>query len=91
MSKVKELKEQKITEKQLEHLQGLANATNQGYVALGQLDAQKHEVLKQLDTVNGEMRTLQKELEEEYGKVTVNIQDGSIKEIEVETQDGDNS
>ena len=86
MSKVKELKGSKITEEQLKTLQESVNAINQIHVALGQLEGEKFRILNQLPEAESTMQAFQKALEEEYGKVTVNIQDGTIKGL-----DGDNS
>ena len=71
----------KITEKQLEKLNGFVNAINQGQVQVGAIESQKHELLHQLAQVQSELRGFQKDLEDEYGKISINIQDGSYELI----------
>jgi hypothetical protein len=71
----------KITEKQLEKLNGFVNAINQGQAQVGAIESQKHELLHQLAQVQSELRGFQKDLEDEYGKISINIQDGSYELI----------
>ena len=81
--------ENKITAEQLEKLNGFVNALNNGVMQLGAIEKQKHELLHQVAQVEGELRGFQKELEDEYGKISINIQDGSYTEVvedEADTQ-----
>ena len=71
----------KIKDEQLEKLQGLVTVTNQVQTQLGQLEIQKHTLLHQSVEIEEELGKFRKELEEEYGKVSVNIQDGTYTEI----------
>ena len=71
----------KITEKQLEKLNGFVKAINQGQAQIGGIESQKHELLHQLAQVQSELRGFQKDLEDEYGKISINIQDGSYELI----------
>jgi hypothetical protein len=48
---------------------------------LGQLETEKHGLLHQTADIQSQLQTFQKELEEEYGKVSVNIQDGTYVAI----------
>ena len=80
---------QKITEKQLEKLNGFVNALNQGQLQIGSLEVQKHQLLHQVAQVQSELQGFQKDLEDEYGKISINIQDGSYEEVvedEADTQ-----
>ena len=80
---------QKITEKQLEKLNGFVNALNQGQLQIGSLEVQKHQLLHQVAQVQSELQGFQKDLEDEYGKISINIQDGSYTEVvedEADTQ-----
>ena len=43
---------------------------------------QKHQLLHASNNFQGDLNKLQNDLEEQYGKVTVNLQDGTFKEIE---------
>ena len=81
--------ENKISAKQLEKLQGFVNALNNGVMQLGVIEKQKHELLHQVAQVDGELKGFQKDLEDEYGKISINVQDGSYTEIvedEADTQ-----
>ena len=73
---------EKIKEEQLKELQGLINNINQGQIQIGQLETQKHTVLHQLAEIQQKLQKLQEKLEEEYGKISINIQDGSYKAIQ---------
>ena len=81
--------ENKITAEQLEKLSAFVNAMNNGVMQLGAIEKQKHELLHQIAQVEGELKGFQKELEEQYGKISINTKDGSYTEIvedEADTQ-----
>ena len=81
--------ENKITVEQLEKLNAFVNAMNNGVMQLGAIEKQKHELLHQIAQVEGELKGFQKELEEQYGKISINTKDGSYTEIvedEADTQ-----
>ena len=83
------MENQKITEKQLEKLRGYVTAINQGQAQLGGIEVQKHQLLHQIAQVQSELQGFQKDLEDEYGKISINIQDGSYEEVvedEADTQ-----
>ena len=71
----------KITEEQLKQLQGFVQTLNQAQMQLGQLETEKHGLLHKTAEIQSQLQTFQKELEEEYGKVSVNIQDGTYVAI----------
>ena len=77
--------ENKIKEEQLAKLQGLVNQINQLQMELGQVESRKYDVIAAIPNVRKELNEFQNELEKEYGKVSINIQDGTIKEGEDET------
>ena len=70
-----------ITEEQLKSLQEKVGMINQAQTQLGGLEVQKHQLLHQVGAIQGELQTLQGELEQEYGKISINIQDGSYEPI----------
>ena len=72
---------EKITEEQLKSIQGLVGQINNGQLQIGQLETQKHALLHQIAEVQKMLKDNQDELEKEYGKVNVNIQDGTITPI----------
>jgi len=71
----------KISEKHLTELQGHVNKINQAQLQLGQLTSQKHGVLNAIPQLQVELKTFQDTMEEVYGKVSINIQDGTFQEI----------
>ena len=87
-------KVEKISEDHLKELQGHVNKINQAQLQLGGLESQKHSLLHAVVNMQTELTEFQNKLEEEYGKVSINIQDGSIAplpeenvENESDTQD----
>ena len=75
---------EKITEEQLKSIQDLVGQINNGQLQIGQLETQKHTLLHQIAEVQKGLKDFQDELEKEYGKVNVSIQDGTITPIEEE-------
>lgn len=78
--------DKKITEDQLKELQGHVNRINQAQLQLGQLTSQKHGVLNAIPALQKELKDFQDKMEKEYGKVSINIQDGTIQEIPEDEQ-----
>ena len=76
--KVEDVKMEKISEEQLKELQGHVNKINQAQLQLGGLESQKHSLLHAIANMQNELSEFQNKLEEEYGKVSINIQDGTI-------------
>jgi hypothetical protein len=76
---------EKITEEQLKQLQELVGTINNAQSQLGGIEMQKHQLLHQVSEVQGKMQEFQAELEKEYGKVSINIQDGTITQEEEDT------
>ena len=80
----------KVTDEQLKKLQEIVGAMNGATTRVGQIETQKHAVLHDLTLMRTDLVDFQAELEKEYGKVNVNIQDGTITETEdVETDKKD--
>ena len=80
----------KVTDEQLKKLQEIVGAMNGATTRVGQIETQKHAVLHDLTLMREDLLKFQAELEEEYGKVNVNIQDGTISEredVEANTED----
>jgi len=71
----------KITDKQLENLQKKIATIREIQTQVGVLEGQKHLYLHQLVSAQDELQKMQNTLEEEYGKVSINIQDGTYTEI----------
>ena len=78
---------EKISEEQLKELQGHVGKINQAQLQLGGLESQKHSLLHAIANMQTELTEFQNKLEEEYGKVSVNIQDGSIAPLPENVED----
>jgi hypothetical protein len=88
MSKVKELTT-KITDEQLKLLQEQQGKLNEVLRTIGVLETQKSNVLKEVESISKEIDVTKKELEEEYGQININLNDGTYEDIveEVSTAD----
>ena len=53
---------------------------------VGVLEVQKSNVSKEIEALSKEIDSTKKELEEEYGQININLQDGSYEDI-VEEED----
>ena len=76
--KVVDLKPQNITTEELEGLQNLVNTLNRTQMEIGSLESRKHGLLHQVTGLQTQMQTMQKTFEDTYGKVDINITDGTI-------------
>lgn len=77
----------KITEKELEQLVSLKSKQDQTVFNIGALESQKHSALHSLAEINQEIENNKKALEEKYGKVSINLQDGTYEEIVEEAEE----
>jgi hypothetical protein len=77
----------KITKEELEKLQ----ESQKKYAAikhdLGQLEVQKHGLLHLWAGIQEEENKFKQELEEKYGKININLEDGSYEEIKEDGED----
>tara|TARA_R100001440_G_scaffold67_1_gene177 strand:- start:176 stop:457 length:282 start_codon:yes stop_codon:yes gene_type:complete len=88
--KVVDLKPQNVTEEELTQLQNLVNALNRTQMEIGNIESRKHGMLHQVIQLQSQMQQMQKTFEETYGKVDINITDGTINYPEdVETNKED--
>lgn len=78
------MSENKITQEQLEELQGYVTKMNNAANQIGNLELQKHQINHAAAEVQSDLNKFQAKLEEKYGKVQINIQDGTYKPIEEE-------
>lgn len=70
-----------LTENELKSLQENISKLNQIHIELGKLENQKHKILHQINEIESLFDELQKELENKYGKVSINIENGELSEI----------
>ena len=76
--KVEDIRPQHVTEQELTGLQNLVNAMNRAQMEIGNLETRKHGLAHQVISLQQQMSTMQKTFEETYGKVDINITDGTI-------------
>ena len=77
----------KIEKEELESIQNLVKQINSGQLQICQLETQKHMLLHQIAEVQKGLKNLQEDLEKKYGKVNVNIEDGTITPMKEEKED----
>ena len=74
MKKIRDIQLKKITDQQ----QKLSRLLNN----IGVLEIQKHNLASDVRTLSNEIETTKKELEEEYGRVNINLETGEITPLE---------
>jgi|TARA_R100000781_G_scaffold95627_1_gene59737 hypothetical protein len=72
----------KISKEELKELQGQEQKKNAIKHDLGLLETQKHSLLHVWADIITQQEGAKKELEEKYGKVNINLEDGSYEKIE---------
>ena len=76
----------KISKEELESLLESEKKVSAIKHDLGTLDEQKHNLLHALGQVREESNKVKKELEDKYGKININLKDGSYEEIKEEKE-----
>tara|TARA_R100001509_G_scaffold75896_1_gene42491 strand:+ start:412 stop:663 length:252 start_codon:yes stop_codon:yes gene_type:complete len=80
----------KIKKAELKKLQESVSKMNEIKMELGNIEAAKHRLLHSLaDVENKDFGEIKKELEEKYGKVNINVTDGTITELQDESDKED--
>ena len=79
-------KDSKITDKELETIKQQQQKIQTVVYDLGALEAKKFEISAALKEFNDALNETKKELEEKYGQVNINLQDGSYEEIVPEVE-----
>ena len=77
----------KITEEQLKQIQAQVKVRGQLISDIGAVEAQKHDLLHALNNVMQKTKETADELEEEYGKININLEDGTYEVIEEEKEE----
>ena len=67
-----------ITAEELKNLQELISTVNRAQLELGGLESRKHSLAHQVLALQGQVAEMQKGFEETYGKVDINVTDGTI-------------
>jgi hypothetical protein len=71
----------KLQEKELIDLKELQTKKGNLLAEIGAVEAHKHGYLQLLDSLIQEQEKIKKELEEKYGAISINLEDGSFEEI----------
>ena len=71
----------KITDEELKAVQDKVSLINKAQMQVGGLEVQKAVAIEQLKASQQELQVIQTELENKYGKVSVNLTDGTIAEL----------
>ena len=71
----------KITKKELEKVVDFQNKLYKITTDIGVLETQKHAALHDLASVNQEQEEYKKVLEDKYGSININLEDGTYTEI----------
>ena len=80
-NKNEDIKVEKITDEELKSVQEKVGQINQVQMQVGGLATQQAFGIDQIKHLQDELKVIQDGLEEKYGKVSVNLQDGTIKDI----------
>tara|TARA_B100000927_G_scaffold222175_1_gene182086 strand:- start:306 stop:554 length:249 start_codon:yes stop_codon:yes gene_type:complete len=72
----------KIKEEQLNKIKDQQEKLNELIHNIGLLESQKHGLLHEIAKVNVEVEEYKQELEEEYGAININLEDGTYTKIE---------
>lgn len=77
----------RITDEELELIRGQQTKIAQIKQDIGTLELRKHEVIGVMLDVNQEVEETKTKLEEKYGRVNINLDDGSYSEVEDTTKE----
>ena len=74
----------KITDHQLKKVTDQQKKLNDILTNIGVLEVQKHNLAQEVKNISEEIEKTKSELEEEYGRVNINLADGTYEEIKEE-------
>ena len=73
--------ENKITKEELDNILQFQNRLYSLSTDVGILETQKHALLHELAGTNNDQEEYKKVLEEKYGKININLEDGTFEEL----------
>ena len=76
--KVVDLKPTSVTEEQLKNIQDIVSPINNIQMEIGRIESRKLALCHDVIELQSRLKVVQKELEEQFGTVNVNIQTGDI-------------
>jgi len=77
----------KIKKKELQALQEVVNRIQSIQSQLGLYEIEKHALLHEMITARQQVQAQQADLEEKYGKVSIDVKTGEYKEIDEDETD----
>ena len=83
--KKEKAKPTKVTKEELNTIQQYVDAINKAQMQIGAFEFQKAAEVVKIQTLQNKMNEYQTTLQKKYGTVSVNIVDGSLKNIEDES------
>ena len=84
MKKVESKEVSKITNEQLEVITNHQKDLNKSLTNIGYVETQKHSLLHEYAGLVDDIEKYKKELEDIYGAININIEDGTFTKIEKE-------
>ncbi len=76
----------KITQEELDKILKFQNALYNLSTDVGVLESQKHAILHKLAGVNQDQEDFKKVLEDKYGSININLEDGTFEVVEKEDE-----
>lgn len=80
-------KKKKVTETELEAVRKAVTSVNNITTQIGQLELSKQGLMQKYYQAEAELKKHQQELEDKYGSISVNLDDGTYTKVETEPQD----
>jgi len=77
----------KIKEEELEQIRNTQQELNEILNSIGYLESQKHALLHRIKQVNEDEVEIKQRLEEEYGSININIEDGTYTPVEEKVEE----
>ena len=76
----------KLTKEELDKIQNLVKSINQMQMQIGNFEVQKTVAIQRLQASQREVQAFQAEVNEKYGNVNINVQDGTLSPIPEEDE-----
>ncbi len=80
------MKKNKITKEELDKVLEFQNKLYNLSTDVGVLETRKHAVLHELAGVNQQQEEFKKVLEDKYGSININLEDGTYTDVEKENE-----
>ena len=82
-------KNSNLTKEELDKIQNLVKSINQMQMQIGNFEVQKTVAIQRLQASQREVQAFQAEVNEKYGNVNINVQDGTLSPIPKEDEQVD--